>query len=167
MSIFVKYNIYIYDIDQLFIKTNKLVAKYLISCGLPLTFDFSKKDNQKIFEHYFLVNLCDFIMENPHNCKMIFYSNTLTKDPFRNKVITKIKKIFGFKIYEGIWTHSEFLNLLKGRYSEVDDKFELFVQEESKPKTFKHIKKFLEKEGFKALNDTYFKDVANKMLVCC
>lgn len=166
MSIFAKYNIYIYDIDQLFINTNKMVAKYLISCGLPLTFDFSKKDNQKIFEHYFLVLLCDFITENPHNCKMIFYSNTLTKDPFRNNVITKIKRIFGFKIYEGIWTHSEFLKVIKGNTTTVDE-FELFVQQESKPKTFRHIKKYLEKEGFKALTDTYFKHIANKMIIVC
>lgn len=166
MSIFVKYNIYIYDIDQLFIKTNKMTAKYLVSCGLPLTFDFSKKDNQKIFTHHFLTILCDFIMENPHNCKMIFYSNTLTKDPFRNNLITKMKKIFGFKIYEGVWGHSEFLKVIKGSSVTVDE-FELFIQLESKPKTFKHIKKFLEKEGYKALNDTYFKDIANKMIIVC
>lgn len=167
MSIFTKYNIYIYDIDQLFIKTNKMVSKYLINCGLPLTFDFSKKDNQKIFEHYFLTILCDFIMENPHDCKMIFYSNTFTKDPFRNKIITKIKKIFGFKIYEGIWTHFDFLKVLKTRQVDIIDKFELFIQEESKPKSFKHITKYLDKEGFKALSSTYFKDIANKMTICC
>jgi len=165
MSIFAKYNIYIYDIDQLFIKTNKMVAQYLVSYGLPLTFDFSNKDNQILFIHYFLVLLCDFIIENPNDCKMIFYSNTLTKDPFRNNVITKIKRIFGFKIYEGIWTHSDFLKVIKGNTTTVDQ-FELFLQQESKPKTFKHIKKYLEKEGFKALSDTYFKDVANKMIVC-
>jgi hypothetical protein len=143
-----------------------MVAQYLINTGLPLTFDFSKKDNQKIFKHYFINLLCEFIMENPHNCKMIFYSNTLTKDPFRNKVITDIKKIFGFKIYEGVWSHSDFLKVIKGNSVTVDE-FELFVQEESKPKTFKHIKKFLEKDGYKALNDTYFKDIANKMLIVC
>ncbi len=167
MSIFIKYNIYIYDVDQLFIKTNKMVAKYLISCGLPLTFDFSKKDNQKIFIHYFLVLLCDFIVENPNNTKMIFYSNTLTKDPFRNTVISKIKKIFGVKIWEGVWSHPDFLKVLKGKQTDIIDQFELFVQQESKPKTFKHIKKYLEKEGFKALNDTYFKDITNKMAIVC
>jgi len=77
-----------------------------------------------------------------------------------------MKKIFGFKFYEGIWTHSEFLKVIKGNTTTVDA-FELFVQEESKPKTFKHIKKYLEKEGYKALTDTYFKDIANKMLIVC
>lgn len=168
MSIYTKHNIYIYDIDQLFIKTNKMVARYLINMGLPLTFDFSKKDNQNIFIHYFLVVLCDFIVENPKQRKMIFYSNTLTKDPFRNKVIGKVKKIFGFKIWEGVWTHHEFLRILDFNKSvEVIDQFELFLQQESQPKSFRHIKKFLEKEGFKALNDTYFKDIVNKMAIVC
>lgn len=167
MSIFTKHNIYIYDIDQLFIKTNKMVAQYMMSCGLPLTFDFSKKDNQKIFIHYFLVVLCDFIVENPNNCKMVFYSNTLTKDPFRNKVIDKVKKIFGVKIWEGLWSHAEFLKILKGKHVDIIDNFELFIQEETKPKSFRHIKKFLEKEGFKALNDSYFQDISHKMTICC
>lgn len=166
MSIFVKYNIYIYDIDQLFLKANKAVAQYLINSGLPILFDFSDKDHKNIYMHYFLVTLCDFIVENPHNCKMIFYSNMLTKDPFRNDLIKKIKKIFGFKIWEGIWEHMEFLDILKSKDINIIDQFELYIQSETKPKSFKHIKKYLEKEGFKALNDTYFQDIANKMIVC-
>lgn len=167
MSIYKKYNIYIYDIDEIFKLANKSVFSYLTTSGLPLTFDFSNKDNQKIFKHYFLTHLCEFIRENPHNCKMIFYSNTLTKDPFRNTVITKVKKIFGVKIWEGIWTQPEFRKVLKDNYANVNDAFELFIQEESKPKSFKHIKKYLQKEGLLSLDDTYFKDIANKMLICC
>jgi len=36
-----------------------------------------------------------------------------------------------------------------------------------KPKNMKHIKKYLEKEGLSQLGDTYFKDIANKMLIMC
>ena len=167
MSIYKQYNIYIYDIDDIFINTNKEVARYLIKAGLPLTFDFSKKDNQKLFIHFFLCNLCDFIKSNPHNRKMIFYSNTLTKDPFRIKVISKVKQIFGFKIWEGVWSHKEFLKILDFRKASFIDEFELFIQEESKPKTLKHVKKYLEKEGFLFLGDTFFTDIINKMIICC
>lgn len=166
MSIFKRLNIYIYDIDDLFKKVNKKVCKYLIKTGLPITFDFSNKDNQKLYLHFFLITICDFIIENPHHCKMLFYSNIYTKDDFRKDLIQKIKTIFGFKIWEGIWQHSEFLQLLKNNHVNLVDKFELFVQEESKPKSFKHIKKYLKKEGFRELDDTYFKDLAKKMVVC-
>jgi hypothetical protein len=167
MSIYKKYNIYIYDIDEIFIKTNKSLAQYLINKGLPLTFDFSNKDNQKLFIHYFLCNLCEFVKSNPHNRKMIFYSNVFTKDPFRLKVISKVKQIFGFKIWEGIWTHKEFLKLLDFGKAASIDTFELFIQEESKPKSFKHIKKYLDKEGFTFLGETFFTDLVNKMIICC
>lgn len=165
MSIFKKHNIYVYDIDSIFIKTNKQVCQYLIDHGLPLSFDYSIKDNQRMYIHHFLIILCNFLLENPNKTRMVFYSNTLTKDPFRNKVIEKVKKIFGFKIWEGVWTHNEFIKILKDKKVEIIDDFELFITKESKPKSFKHIKKFLEKEGFKSL-DTYFKDIANKMIVC-
>jgi hypothetical protein len=166
MSIFKKHNIYVYDLDVIFKQTNRMVMEYLTNMGLPLDFDFTNKDNQKIYTHYFLVILCDFIISNPHNRKMIFYSNMFTKDTFRKNLIQKIKKIFGIKIWESIWSHSEFLFLLDEKHVNLYDEFELFVESETKPKTFKHIKKYLEKEGFKALSDTYFKDIANKMVVC-
>jgi hypothetical protein len=82
---------------------------------------------------------------------MIFYSNIFTKDQFRIKLIDKVKRIFGFKIWEGIWTHAEFLRVLDFGKAASIDTFELFLQEESKPKSFRHIKKYLEKE----------------MIVCC
>lgn len=166
MSIFQKLNIYVYDMEDLFKKTNKKFCKYLITKGFELSFDFSNKDFQKLYIHFFLTNICDFIMQNPHNCKMIFYTNIYTLEDFHKEMIKKLKKIFGFKIWEGIWKHSEFLQLLKDRHVNLIDKFELFVQSETKPKSFKHIKKYLEREGFKELNDSYFKDLANKMIVC-
>jgi len=165
MTFFKKYDVWIYDIDAIFRETNKEIIKYLDSAGLPITFDFSKKDNQKLYIHFFLTVIVNFIITDPNNCKMIFYSCDMTKDAFRRNLIEKIKKIFGFKIWSGAWSHLEFLKVLKGQYAQLDE-FELYVQSETKPKTFKHIKKYLEKEGFTSLNDSFFKDLANKRMVC-
>ena len=168
MSIFKRLNIYIYDIDELFKNTNKKFYKHLLKIGLPLTsFDFANKDNQKLFTHFFLTTLCDFIMKNPHKCKMVFYSNIYTKDNFQKQLIKKIRQIFGFKIWEGVWEHSEFLTLLKNEHVNLIDKFEIYVQSETKPKSLKHVKKYLKKEGFKELDGVYFQDLNRKMLVCC
>lgn len=164
MSVFKKFNIYVIDIDQIFIESNKKTLHYIN--GLGITLDPSQKDFKKLFIHFLLTSICNFIITYPYNYKLIFYSDIRTKDEFQNKLIKKIKKIFGFKIWEGESSHMEFLELLKNKDVGIIDAFELFLQNESKPKTFKHIKKYLEQEGFKALNDTYFKDLANKMIVC-
>jgi len=99
--------------------------------------------------------------------KLVFYNNTITKDVFRNKLIQKLRRIFGFKIWDGVWESYVFQSMVRTNDIKIIDQFELFVQKETKPKTFKHIKKYLEKEGLKAMSDTYFRDVVSKMTVCC
>lgn len=152
------------DIDRIFIQTNQQVSEYLINAGLPLTFDFSKKDDKTLYTHFFLSGICEFIKQGKCN-NSIFFSNQLTKDAFRNALITKIKKIFGFKIWESITEFAEFERLLEGGYT-IKDQFEVYANSETKPKTFKHIKRYLVKDGFTALSDTYFQELSNKMIVC-
>ena len=152
------------DIDTLFIQTNQKVSEYLINAALPLSFDFSKKDDKTLYMHFFLSGICEFVKNGKCN-NTVFYSNQLTKDAFRNILIKKVKKIFGFKIFENIITFEQFNELLEGGFT-IKDQFEVYVNSETKPKTFKHIKRYLEKDGFTQLSDTYFQDLANKMLVC-
>lgn len=164
MSLFTKYNIYIRDLDLFFQQTNKMYYGYITNMGLELNLE--KRDHQKIYFHYFLINLCEFLKDNPYNCKIIYYSNNYMRlHKFHKNIITKIQKIFGIKIWEDDIPIEEFLLSIKFVESSIDE-FETFIRSETKPKTFKHIKKYLEKEGFKALSDTYFKDIANKILVC-
>jgi len=164
MSLFKKYNIYIQDLDLFFQQTNKMYYGYITNMGLELNLE--KRDHQKIYFHYFLTNLCEFLKDNPYNCKIIYYSNNCMRlHKFHKNIITKIQKIFGIKIWEGDISIEEFLLSIKFVESSIDE-FETFIRSDIKPKTFKHIKKYLEKEGFKALSDTYFKDIANKILVC-
>jgi hypothetical protein len=162
-----KLNIYIVDIDELFTRTNTTVAQYLENTGLPLSFDFSNKFNKDIYTHYFLNIITEMLRTETCSSKLVFYNNTITKDVFRNKLIQKLRRIFGFKIWDGVWESYVFQSMVRTNDIKIIDQFELFVQKETKPKTFKHIKKYLEKEGLKAMSDTYFRDVVSKMTVCC
>ena len=164
MSLFKKYNIYIQDLDLFFQQTNKMYYGYITNMGLEMNLE--KRDHQKIYFHYFLVNLCEFLKDNPYDCKIIYYSNNWMRiHKFHRNIISKIQKIFGIKIWEDDMPLESFLIDLK-QWGNNADEFETFVRSETKPKTFKHIKKYLEKEGFKALSDTYFKEISNKMIIC-
>lgn len=166
MSIFKRLNVYVYDMDDMFMRANNDFCKYIIERGFSTSFDFENKDFQKLYIHFFLKTLCDFIISNPNNTKTVFYANIHEMSDFHKNTVKKVKKIFGFRIWEGIWKHADFIKLLKDGTANLVDKFELFVRSETKPKTFKHIKKYLEKEGLKELGNSYFKDLANKMAVC-
>jgi hypothetical protein len=166
MSLFRKYNIYIQDLDEFFIQSNKMYYEYIKSMGLQINLE--SKDHQKIYFHYFLTNLCEYLKNNPHNCKIIYYSNNWSRiwqDKIQKTIISKIQTIFGIKVWEDDMPIDVFLTFLKSETFSIDE-FETFIRKETKPKTFKHIKKYLEKEGFKALSDTYFKDISNKMIIC-
>ena len=161
-----RFGVTVESIDQIFNSTNKMVGQYLLNQGLPITFDFSNKFNKAIYTHYFLNNLCEYIRTYPYDNKLMLYNDTLSKDVFRNSIIKKVKRIFGIKIWNGVWDFYTFVGKLKDNDITLVDQFEVYIEAETKPKTFRHIKKYLEKEGFKALSDNYFKDIANKMAIC-
>jgi hypothetical protein len=98
------------------------------------------------------------------NYKLYFYSNNLTKDKFRNVLLKKLKTIFGFRVLEDVMDFSEVVEKFEDNDCELIPRLEVFFQNNSRPKTFKHIKKFLEKEGLKNMGD-YFKEVSNKILI--
>ena len=163
MIILEKYNIFIQDLNELFKSSNYKFYQYITSIGMEL--DLTKKDQQKIYFHHLLTTLCDFL--KLHNTKnIIYYINNFDICDFHTKMIKKIQKIFGIKIWDDFYELTEFLSKLEINHSELVDKFELFINKNTKPKTFKHIKKYLEKEGFTNLADTYFQDIVNKMVIC-
>lgn len=154
------------DLGVLFKRTNVLFFNYITELGLDL--DLSKKDQQKIYFHYFVKNLCDEILQDTtyNNSKIVFYINLWDICDIHKKMIKKIISIFGFKIFQHHYSLEEFIGRLETKECEVVDQFEIFLNKESKPKSFRHIKKYLDKEGLTYLSDTYFQDIANKMSVC-
>lgn len=158
----------IINIDNIFKFSNKKLVQYLTDLGLTDNlFDFSNKDNKVLYTHFFIHTLCDEIKNIDIKSKLIYYNNTLTKDSFRNSLIKKIKQIFGIKIYDGIWELNDFVEMLKRKEVSVYDSFEKLYNCDCKPKSLKHIRKFLEKEGLRFLNETYFQEIANKMTILC
>jgi hypothetical protein len=150
------------DIDTLFRETNISFAKILKGMFINVTFDFSQKYNRIIYTHAFLKTVCGHISSQELNYRLYFYSNTLTKDKFRNSLLKKMKSIFGFKVMEDVMDFSEVIEKIRRSDCELVPNLQVFFQRDTKPKTFKHIKKYLEKTGLKDMG-THFSDVANKM----
>lgn len=148
------------DIDSIFRETNIEFSRILQALNMSVSFDFSNKYNKTLYTHTFLKVILSHIEVSQN--RLCFYSNKVSKDPFRNSLIKKLKSIFGFKIFEDVYEFSEIVSKLEGCYMA---ELEIFFDKETKPKTFKHIKKYLEKTGLKMMNDVVFKDIANKMLI--
>ena len=153
------------DIDFIFKNTNKNYNELLQSLGLPISFDLTKRDNKKLYTHTFLKTFMDFIDENRNNYTLYFYSDISTKDKIRNVLINKIKKYFGFLILEEIIDLSTFISKIESNDGNYAPKFLVFLDSEKKPKQFKYIKKYLEKEGLDFLSNKYFENFYNKMMI--
>ena len=155
----------IFDIDYFFKVTNKSFSQLLENLGLVPNFDFSRRDNKKFYTHEFIKTMCEFIKSNDSKSKFCFYSNLLTKDPFRNGIIKKIKTIFGFQIFEEAIGFCEFVDKIENNDAFIVSNLELLFSSDKKPKSMKRIKKHLEKSGLSYLNEIYFEDVSNKIYI--
>ena len=156
----------IFDIDMFFKTTNTSFAKLLDDLGLNSTFDFSSRDNKRLYTHEFIKNICDFVKNSKRSIgKFIFYSNILTKDPFRNSIIKKMKSIFGFQIWEEAGDFNDFVGKIDQNDGNTVPKLEVLFDNHKKPKNLKMVKRHLTKMGLSYLNDIYFEDVSNKISI--
>lgn len=151
------------DLETIFKSTNVTFYKYITTMGLEL--NLANKDQQKIYLHHFIIDLCNCVRN--HKNIVIFHINTFNVCKIHSDIIKKVKKMFGFHVWESPYPLSIFIDKLKNRDVEVVDWFELFLERRTKPKSFKQIKKYLDKEGFTNLSDIYFQDVWNKMTILC
>lgn len=156
-------NKYIIDIDNIFKDTNTNFAILLESLGLTTSFDFSKRNNKKLYTHEFIKTFTEFLKNNA-NIDFVFFSNTLTKDKFRNQLLNKIRRIFKIRIIEKNFTFEHLDECFFLRKAEIISEFELAFQNVKSP-SFQKISKYLEKEGLTFLNEQYFQDVTNKMII--
>lgn len=152
----------IIDIDEVFKDANVNFAILLENLGLTTTFDFSKRNNKKLYTHEFIKTLTEFLKYIRQD--FIFFSNTLTKDKFRNQILSKSRRIFKINIIEKNFDMDHLEYLLKIRNAEIISEFELAFQNRKTP-SFRKISKYLEKEGLTFLNEQYFQEVVNKMAI--
>jgi hypothetical protein len=152
-----------HDLNDVFVKTNMDFYNHIHDLGMNL--NFHNKDQQKIYLHYFIVYLCNCLKAS--NDRIIFHTNTFQMCDIHYKMMKKVTRIFGIRIWESPYSLSTIIVKLHNRDVEVVDRFEIWLNTETKQKTFKHIKKYLDKEGFTGLSDSYFQDIANKMSVMC
>lgn len=156
------------DIDSIFKESNIQFSSLLHEMDLNVDFDFGKKYNKQLYTHTFLKVLCDYLKDqhiNHMGYNVTFYSNTLTKDKFRNALLKKIKSTFKFNVFESIDDYTKIVEKLVSRDGELTPKLEIFFQKDNKPKSFQFIKKYMEKTGLKYMQDEYFQDIANKMTI--
>lgn len=163
--LFPNHNISLIDIDRIFKSSNIHFGKCLTDIGLSNNFDFSQKINKRLYTHSFLITLCDFIVICPSIYKMKFYSNTNTKDAFRNSLLKKVKSIFGFDILNGDTVFPDIAKKIFINDAGMISTLEIFFNTSTNPKSFKHIKRYLEKNGLKRLQDSYFQNITNKMKI--
>lgn len=153
----------IIDIDEIFRDTNENFAILLENLGLHATFDFSKRNNKKLYTHEFIRTFTEFLKYNTQT-NFIFFSNALTKDKFRNQLLNKLRRIFKIKIWEENYSLEHFEYLIKIRDCGVISGLEMAFENKNPP-SFRKIYKYLEKEGLTFLNEQYFQDVVNKMVI--
>ena len=148
------------DIDTIFRKTNKSFPRLLESMGLIASFDFTKRNNKKLYTHEFIKTFVEFLKEK--HTTLYFFSNTLTKDAFRNTLIRKLKRIFGVLVWEDCQSISELAHRLQKRDCDVFSSMEIFLNTPHVV-NFRKIKRNLDKEGLTYLHDVYFENLSNKM----
>jgi|694.fasta_scaffold00065_33 hypothetical protein len=161
--IFEKENKEMVDIDYIFKKTNDNFCVYLNNLSLPINFDFRNRDNKKIYMNEFIKTFTHYVKFRENKEKLYFYSNILTKDDFRNKLVLKLKTLFGITILEDYKSLENISTLMEIGCCDTVTKIINFLNQERKVKSFKQIKKYLEKNGFVYLNDVYFNDFSNKL----
>lgn len=160
--IYFRNNRQIIDIDEVFKETNDNFAILLENLGLTTTFDFSKRNNQKLYTHEFIKTFTEFLKYT--RIDFVFFSNTLTKDKFRNQLLKKIRRIFKINIIEKNYDFEKLEYFLKIWNAEVISELEMAFENRQTP-SFRKISKYLEKEGLTFLNEQYFQEVTNKMTI--
>jgi hypothetical protein len=158
-------NIRIINIDKVFKNTNLKYYNNFEKFGLNLSFDFSLINNRRLYTHHYLMEICDLIKINS-DTKLLFYRNTINMEKnFIDKLIKKTKTIFGLDIIECDMTFDNYVaSLVKnsGNSVQIIDKI---LYTDKKPKTFKHIKKYLHQNGLTYLDNVFFNDSRNKMIL--
>lgn len=154
----------IIDIDEIFRETNANFAVLLESLGLMTTFDFSKRNNKKLYTHEFIKTTTQFLKYRI-NKDSIFFSNALTKDRFRNQLLNKIRRIFKIRVWEANYDLDHLSYLIEMRDCSTISGLEIAFQNRKTP-SFRKISKYLEKEGLTFLNEKYFQEIVNKMVIC-
>ena len=152
------------DIDLLFKQTNRSFVELLKDMGLEVNFNFSTRDNKKLYLHEFIKNVCEFVKKNRQN-NCYFYSNVLTKDPFRNLVIKKMITIFGFSIWEEVGEFEDFVHKVEESDCSILPGLEVMFSSDKKPKSLRRVRKSLDKMGLVYLNEVYFENITNKQTV--
>lgn len=160
--IYFRNNKQIIDIDEVFKETNENFAILLENLGLTTTFDFSKRNNQKLYTHEFIKTFTEFLKYT--RIDFVFFSNTLTKDKFRNQLLKKVRRIFKINMIEKNYDFEKLEYFLKIWNAEVISELEMAFENRQTP-SFRKISKYLEKEGLTFLNEQYFQEVTNKMTI--
>lgn len=161
--IFASENKEIVDIDQILVDTNINFIKLVISLGLPVDFNFKNRDNIRLYTNEFIHTFVEFIKNRNRSEKLYIYSNISSKDDFRNKLVRKLKTMFGFNLLELQFDMNALYNKLEIGDCDVVTTVECFLNSDRKCKSYRYIKRYFEKNGYKFLNDTYFKDFTNKL----
>lgn len=151
------------DIDFIFRQTNTNFSKLLIDMEIVPTFDFSVSNNKRLYTHEFLKTFMEYLKNRNSSDTLYLFSNSLTKDKFRNSLIKKIQKTFGFLVWEDVQDLESFSRKIEIRDCNTIFGLETLFLTERRLKNFKSIRRHLEASGLTFLNDVYFQELQNKL----
>ena len=160
-----EHNVQVINFDWVFGKVNSAFMETHLNLGLDITFDFKIKENRSLYTHSFIMTICDMITNHTKSSRVIFYSDSLTREEFREKLIKKVITVFGFDVLYGNGSLLEIMEFIQTNNCEIISKLESIIHKEKRAKSFKHIKKYLIKNGLTNLQDSFFQDISNKMLI--
>lgn len=164
---FLDYKKELIDLNQIFQKTNKSYIQYTESRNIDSIFDFKNKFSKDLYTHFFFTEFMEFLGSDRDDYTPYFYSNTESKDKFRNSLVRKIRTIFGFDILETQMDLDLFYEKIESGDCSAITTIEGFLHSPKKRKRLKTVKKSLEREGLKFLHDVYFEEIKNKRILFC
>lgn len=158
----------------------KSILDDLYTFGLLEDFSFKKQDTKKVFYYHILHELCNEIIDNKSQNKIVVvYSEVDTKcfklincndyrfKAFITSFINKIRKLLPIKIFLTDITfaeHRDIINNRSGKYIELMNNIQLLLSQCNSKIEFNKIKNFAAKYELTYLSREFFGKVKTKNL---
>jgi hypothetical protein len=163
---FPQFNKKIFDTSSIFLKTDEMYRQLLIDLGFPLPISATCRDAKRLYTNEFIKCIVELLKSQPLGSEIYMFCQTSTQIGLLKSLIKQLKSLFGIRMLEFDCSFSEFCQRLTSSDCGVVSSVELLFATERKAKSYKRIKKHLEKHGYVFLNDVYFKEFTNKLAIC-
>ena len=143
---------------------NTIEDLYKMTEKLDLQLDINHPTIKLLFFHNLTLSIVHYLKECKED-KIIFFTSKNVYNKSINSIIRKLKNIFGIVLWEENKSFDEFCEDLMKFDCKLISKLETLSNKESKVKSFKRIKKELQKNGLSYLEKIFFQNLQNKYIL--